>query len=66
MQSKRMRVLLLAEASAKTLLDIWEWEDDTAKELILEYLKDVWKYYKEDLKKSEYFKELVKRGVLPP
>ena len=64
--SRRERVLLLAEASAKTLLDIWDWGDDAAKEIILEYLNDVWRHYKDDLKNSEYFKELVRRGALPP
>ena len=54
----------MAVASAKTALQVWD--DPEARELVMEYVKWVWERRKEELKDEPEFKELVKRGGLPP
>ena len=54
----------MAIASAKTALQVWD--DPEARELVLEYVRWVWERRKEELKDEPEFKELVRRGALPP
>ncbi|ABU81989.1 hypothetical protein Igni_0807 [Ignicoccus hospitalis KIN4/I] len=40
-KKRRKRVLLFAEALAKTLLDIWDWGEGEVKEIVFKYVREV-------------------------
>jgi len=58
------RALAMAVASAKTVLQVWDREED--RELVMDFVRWVWENYKDELKDEPVFQELVRRGALPP